>query len=230
MLKSKKKITKKELKQDKLVIWYFKVADQARKYQKELITSAIIAIVAVLLIFFLFIKPRQENAEIASTALGNICAFYDYQQYQMAMEGIPERNIIGLKGIVSDYGSTKAGQIAKIYLANSYLALGDYDNALKNYEDFGGSEKMFKVAAFIGKANVYEAKGQYAEAASGFEKAAAQAKDDIQAPEIYLSAAKNYGLSGNRKKAIELLEKIKLDYPNSVASKESDRYIAEYRD
>jgi tetratricopeptide (TPR) repeat protein len=230
MLKSKKKKKKKELKQDKLVTWYFEVVEQVQKYQRELITCVIIAIVAVSLIFFLFIKPRQENAEIASTALGNICAFYDYKQYQMAMEGIPERNIIGLKGIVSDYGSTKAGEIAKIYLGNSYLAMGDYDNALKNYEDFGGSEKMFKVAALIGKATVYEAKGQYAEAASEFEKAATQAKDDIQTPEIYLNAAKNYGLSGNRTKAVELLEKIKLDYPTSTASRESDRYIAEYRD
>jgi tetratricopeptide (TPR) repeat protein len=230
MLKSRKKITKKELKQDKLVTWYFKVSDQAQKYQKQITTGVISLIVVVLLVFFLFIKPNQENEELASTALGNISTFYDYKQFQMAMEGIPERNIIGLKSIVSEYGSTKAGEISKIYLGNCYFVMGDYDNALQNYDDFSGSEKIFKVAALVGKAAVYEAKGQYAEAGSEFEKAAAKAKDDIQSPEIYLNAARNYGLAGNKKKAVELIEKIKLNYPTSTASKESDRYLAEYQD
>jgi tetratricopeptide (TPR) repeat protein len=230
MLKSKKKITKKDLKQDKLVTWYFKVSEQAQRYQKQIITVLICLIVAVLLIFFLFIKPRQENQLLASTALGNISAFYDYKQYQMAMEGIPERNIIGLKRIVSDYGSTSAGEVAKIYLGNCYLAMGDYDNAFQNYNDFGGGEKMFKFAAQVGKAAVYEAKGQYAEAASEFEKAVTRDKDNVQAPDVYLSAAKNYALAGNKKKAVELIEKIKSDYPTSTAARESDRYLAEYQD
>ena len=230
MLKSRKKITKKELKQDKLVTWYFKVSEQAQKYQRQIITGVICLIVAVLLVFFLFIKPNQENDKLASTALGNISAFYDYKQYQMAMEGLPERNIIGLKRIVSDYGSTKAGEIAKIYLGNCYFAMGDYDNALQNYNDFGGKEKMFKVAALVGKATVYEAKGQNAEAATAFEEAATKDKDNVQVSEIYLNAAKNYALSGNKKKAVELIEKIKTDYPTSTVSRESDRYLAEYQD
>jgi len=229
MFKSRKKITKKELKHDKLVTWYFMVSDKAKQYQNQIITVVVALLVVALLVFFMFIKPNQEDEEIASTALGNISAFYDYKQYQMAVQGIPERNIIGLTKIVSDYGSTKAGQIAKIYLGNIYLAMGDYDNAFKNYDDFNGREKMFLVASIVGKASVYEAKGQYLEAATEFERAGNEDKDNLKAAEIFLSAAKNYALSGNKTKAVEMINKIKQDYATSTVARESDRYLAEYQ-
>ena len=230
MFKPRKKISKKELKHDKLVTWYFEVNDYVTKNQKAILTIGISVIVAALLLFFLFIKPHQENEQLASTALGNITGFYDYKQYQMAMEGIPERNVIGLKKIVEEYGGTKAGEIAKIYLGNCYLILKDFDNAFKCFDDFGGSDKMFKVSALAGKGSAYEGKKQYNEAAAEFEKAADKASDDLQTPENLMDAARNYNLAGNKKKALELVEKIKTDYPRSTYARDSDRYLAEFQD
>jgi tetratricopeptide (TPR) repeat protein len=181
-------------------------------------------------VFFLYIKPHQENEELASTALGNITGFYDYRQYQMAMEGIPERNVIGLKKIVEDYGSTEAGEMAKIYLGNCYLILKDYDNAFKCFDEFNGSGKLYKVSAISGKGTALEAKKQYAEAAAQFEKAADKASDDLQSPENLMNASRNYFLGGNKAKAIELIEKIKSDYPRSAYARDYDRYLAEYQD
>jgi len=230
MFKPRKKITKKELKQDKLVTWYFEINDYITKNQKLISTIGISILVLILLVFFLFIKPQKENEELASTALGNIIGFYDFRQYQLAMEGIPERNVIGLKKIVEEYGSTKAGEIAKIYLGNCYLVFKDYDNALKCFDDFDGSENLFKVSALAGKATVYEAKKQYNEAAETFEKAASKASNELQTPENLINAARNYNLAGNKQKAIELIEKVKNDYPQSVYARDCDRYIAEYQD
>jgi tetratricopeptide (TPR) repeat protein len=230
MFKPKKKISKKELKHDKLVTWYFEVNDYVTKNQKTILTIGISVVVAALLVFFLYIKPHQENEELASTALGNITGFYDYRQYQMAMEGVPERNVIGLKKIVEDYGSTEAGEIAKIYLGNCYLIVKDYDNALKCFDDFSGSEKIFKVSAIAGKGSAYEAKKQYNEAAVEFEKAADKASDDLQSPENLMDAARNYNLAGNKQKAVALIEKIKSDYPKSIYARDYERYLAEYQD
>jgi tetratricopeptide (TPR) repeat protein len=230
MFKPRKKISKKELKHDKLVTWYFEVNDYVTKNQKTILTIGISLLVLVLLVFFLYIKPHQENEELASTALGNITGFYDYRQYQMAMEGIPERNVIGLKKIVEDYGSTEAGEMAKIYLGNCYLILKDYDNAFKCFDEFNGSGKLYKVSAISGKGTALEAKKQYAEAAAQFEKAADKASDDLQSPENLMNASRNYFLGGNKAKAIELIEKIKSDYPRSAYARDYDRYLAEYQD
>lgn len=230
MLKPRKKISKKELKHDKLVTWYFEVNDYITRNQKTILTIGISLIAVVLIVLFLFIKPQKENEELASTALGNITGFYDYRQYQIAMDGIPERNVIGLKKIVEDYGNTEAGEIAKIYLGNCYFLLKDFDNALKCYEDFGGSEKIFKVSAIAGKAAVLEAKKQYQEAAAEFEKAADKASDELQTPENLVNAARNYSAAGNKQKAVELIEKIKTEYPLSTVARDYDKYIAEYQD
>jgi tetratricopeptide (TPR) repeat protein len=229
MLKPKKKITKKELKQDKLVTWYFKFSEWTSIYQKKITTGALILLGLILILYFVVIKPNQENKEIASTALANVMGFYDYRQYQIAMEGIPERNVIGLKSIVSEYGSTEPGEIAKVYLGNCYFLLKDYDNALKYYQEFSGSNKLYKVSALAGVASVYEVKKNYKEAADYFEKAAEKAADEIQTPENLFFAARNYNLANDKKKAVELLEKIKTNYPKSYYSKDIDRFIAEYQ-
>jgi tetratricopeptide (TPR) repeat protein len=228
MLKPKKKITKKELKQDKLVTWYFKLNEKFNQYSKKITTGALIFLGMLLVLYLLVIKPRQENSEIAANALANIIYFYDYQQYQTALQGVPERSVIGLKQIADEYGSTDAGEIAKIYLGNIYLVLKEYDNSMKYYEEYGGSNKMYNVAALSGIASVYEAKKQYNDAAIYFEKAADKSSDEIQIPENLFYAARNYNLAGNKKKAVDILEKIKTNYPKSFYVREIDKYIAEY--
>jgi tetratricopeptide (TPR) repeat protein len=229
MLKPKKKISRKELKQDKLVTWYFKISEKASLYQKKITTGALILLGLILALYFIIIKPAQENKEIASTALANIMGFYDYRQYQVAMEGIRERSVIGLKDIVEQYGSTESGEVAKVYLGNCYFIIKDYDNALKCFTDYNGGNKIYEVSALAGAASVYEAKSSFAEAAAYFEKAAVKASDEIQTPENLFFAARNYNLAGDKKKSVELLEKIKTTYPKSIYAKDIERYIAEYQ-
>ena len=68
---------------------------------------------------------------------------YDQGSYLEAIEGRPSQNIIGLKKIVEDYGSTENGETAKIYLANSYDMLGKPDEALKYYSDYDGDISIY---------------------------------------------------------------------------------------
>jgi tetratricopeptide (TPR) repeat protein len=228
MLKPKKKITKQELKQDKLVTWYFKVSEKFSQYQKQITTGAGILVGVLVLLYFVIIKPAQENKEISKTALSDIMYFYDAKQYDLAISGVPERNVVGLKQIVEEYGSTEAGETAKIYLGNIYFMKMDYQNAKKYFEDYSGKNDIYKVSALSGIASVYEAQKQNKEAAEYFEKAANKASSEILSPENLLNASRNYNLAGNKQKAIELLEKIKKEYPKSAYAKDVERYIAEY--
>ncbi len=44
--------------------------------------------------------------------------------------------------MINEYGSTKAGNLAKIYAGVSYANLGQYDKALSYLKDFSGKDAM----------------------------------------------------------------------------------------
>jgi tetratricopeptide (TPR) repeat protein len=224
MLKPKKKITKKELKEDKLVTTYFKATNYLYE-KKKLLFGAIGGLVAIVLIGLIIYSNRKAANEEANTAFANILAAYDQGVFQVAIDGVPNRNLKGFKQIVEEYGSTPVGELAKFYLANSYFALKDYDSALKYFEEYGGSNDLVAASCLAGVAAVYETKSQYKDAAEYFEKAGNKMKDALTTPEHYCNAARNYALAGDKSKALELYEKVKKDYPTSNPARDVDRFI-----
>lgn len=228
MLKPKKKITKKELKEDRLITTYVKATNYVSEH-KKLIMGLIGGIVGIVLIALIVYSSRKERSELATVALGNIVGAYDQGVYQIAIDGVPSRNLMGLKQIIEEYGGTRAGEQATFYLANCYFFLKDYDNAMKYYEEYGGSDELLKASSFAGIAAVNEVKGQYKEAASYYEEAASEVKDNLTTPGYLCSAARNYALAGEKEKALELYEKVKKDYPKSDHARDIDRYIAAVR-
>jgi len=142
-----------------------------------------------------------------------------------AIEGRQGTNIVGLKKIVSEYGSTENGEIAKIYLANSYQMLGNIEEAFKFYEDYGGSNKLFKATALSGEAGYYAYKKEYGKAADLYLSASRVSKENVLNPDYMLKAAINYIDAGNKEEAKDLLETIRKDYQTSTAFREVDKYL-----
>lgn len=227
MLKPKKKITKKDLKEDKLVSTYFKATEyfyQNKKYVSWGITGLVVLFIAGVIYF----NNRSANDEKATTALGEILRYYDKGEYQTAINGVPEKNVVGLKDIVDEYGGTHSGDLAKFFLANCYYSLGNYDEALKYFDDFGGSYSPLRASAVAGVASCYEAKGDNKRAAEYFERAASKSGDSQSSPEYLRNAARDYALSGKKERAIELLKKLKKEYPTSTYVRDADRMLAEF--
>src|SRR6266571_312785 len=123
MLKPKKKISRKEIKKDALITAYEQVTlyyDENKKYVSYALTGVVIVVVAILV----YLNNRRANNEKAAVELGKVFAIYDgavtnSQQYKVAIEGQPERGIMGLKAIVENYGGSESGQLARFYLANA---------------------------------------------------------------------------------------------------------------
>jgi TolA-binding protein len=78
-----------------------------------------------------------------------------------------------------------------------------------------------------GAASCYEAKGDSKRAAEYFERAASRAGDTQLSPEYLRNAARDYALSGKKERAIELLKKLKKEYPTSTYGRDADRMLAE---
>ena len=225
MLTKKKKISKKVIKEDKLVTTYYKTLEFIDEYKRQIyIYGGIILVVAVAA--YWYINQRAKNNEAANNELAQVLDYYSRGSYQEAIDGVPASNIVGLKKIVEDYGNTENGEAAKIFLADSYAALGKMDDAYKYYNDYDGSNKMFKATAYAGKASYYEYKKEYLKAADAFNEAVHVSKDNSENASYLLNASVDYIKAGENEKAKGLLDKIKEDYNTSMAAREVDRYMA----
>jgi tetratricopeptide (TPR) repeat protein len=142
---------------------------------------------------------RKEDNSAAGLQLSRVLSIYDSGSYLEAIEGRQGTNIIGLKKIVEDYSGTENGEIAKIYLANSYCFLGKLDDAVKYYEDYSGSNDIFKATALSGEAGYYASKNEYEKAADLYRQASLVSEENVLNSEYMLQAGIN-SRQGIRKK------------------------------
>ena len=230
MLKARKKITHKEIKQDKLVTGYFQTKDWLSKEENKKKIYISVGILAVVIIaFFLYTTNRKAKSDEAETKLSNVISLYEAGKYQEAIKGDPASNITGLNDIVNNYGSTESGKTAKFYMANCYYNLKDYDNALRLFEDYNGSNDIIKASCLSGVGAVYEAKGDLKKAAEYFEKASKINKNIIINQENLFYAIRAYAESGDKENAKRLYSTLKNDYPKSRYITEIKRYESEFK-
>jgi tetratricopeptide (TPR) repeat protein len=184
-----------------------------------------ILIVVVFAVIY-YVNHKKEVNEQAGLALSRVIDSYDKGSYLEAIEGKAGTDVIGLKKIVEDYDGTENGEMAKIYLANSYNRLGKFDEAFKYYKSYSGDIPLLKAASLAGQAGYYAYKNEFEKAGDLFRDAAHVNKYNVENPDYMLKAAINYINAGQKENAKELLLTIKNDYKTSSASRDADRYLA----
>lgn len=230
MLKARKRIKHKELKQDKLVTSYFKVRtwfDNPENKRKLGIAAGIVAVLIIAV--FLYISNRKAKNEEAETKLSAILTLYQQGKYNEAVNGDAAAGIIGLNEIVANYGRTEAGQTARFFLANCQYNLKDYDNALKNYEDYSGSNDILESSCISGMGAIYEAKGDLKKAGEYYEKAAKVSKELVTNQENLFYAVRVYTQLGDKENANRVYKQLKEDYPKSKYVNDAKRYEVEFK-
>jgi len=226
VLEKKKKITKKEIKQDTLVTTYYKVYNFFLEHQaKILIALAAVALIVVSIV--IYSNKRSSDNLTAANLLAKVIPLYDAGQYQQAIEGIKAQNIVGLKSIVENYGSTEQGETAKIYLANCYLFLNKIDSAYEMFKDYDGSNPLFKAASLAGQAAYYETKKEYEKAVDAYKDAAKISKENPLNADYLLKAGINLLRLNKKSEAKTIFELIKKDYKNYPEAREVERYIVQ---
>lgn len=224
MLTKKKKITRKEIKEDKLVTTYYKTVGffNENKSKIYLYTGIVVGVIA--LVFF-YLNYKHQNNLKASDELAKVMDLYENGAYQEAIDGRPNANIKGLKAIVEEYGSTETGEIAKIYLANSYNMLGKSEEAYNYYDDYSGDNKLFKASALAGEASYHESKKEYIKAANTYKEAAFTDKSNPMNSDYLLKAGINYMNAGENENASEMFETVRDEYKTSMAAREVNKYL-----
>lgn len=226
MLSARKKITKKEIKEDKLVSTYYKFYNFFMENQAKFLIG--LGVIAVIVVAFILINNKKKNDNIAAAnLLSKVVPLYESGSMKEAIEGIKAQNIIGLKQIVDQYGSSEQGETAKIYLANAYNVIGNLDKALEYYEDYSGSNEILKATALAGKAGILQSKKEYEKASDLFLDAAHVTKTNPSNAEYTLKAGICLLQAGKKEEAKKLFESIKKDYKNFSPYLEIDKYITQ---
>lgn len=226
MIGKKKKLTKKELQEDKLVTSFYKSQEFFEEH-KQKIVIAVSAVAVIILAITWYFNKRAEDNMYAAEKLSQIIKSYEQGQFQKAIDGEPGTQLVGLKNLVENYGSTEQGELAKIYLANSYYSLGNYEEALRYFSEYSGSSRLHQSTAYAGIAACYENKSDYENAAEYYEMASKTYDLQSQTADFLLNASINYLKIGDNDQAKTLLEKIKNEYSSSAAAREVEKYLSQ---
>ncbi len=224
MSAKKKHYTKKEIKEDPLVTYFYEVREFWEKYQKQILIG-VSALVVLVVVIILFKNKAENNRRAASAKLAAVVENYNLFDFNKALYGDSLHAKDGFIKIVEDYGSTEPGEIAKLFAGNSFYALTKYDEANKYYGDCGLSYPLFSAASVAGQAACYEAKGASADAAQFYEIAEKESKYNPNNAEYLLKSAINYIDAGKYDRAEELLMKLKSEYSKEKPAREADRYL-----
>ncbi len=209
MLRPRKRITKKQLKEDKLVTFYFKATSWIERNSKY-IYMGLGAVVLVVLLLYVNARSKRTSESNASVELLRATRAYESGNYQNA--------ITQLSNLVENYGGTRSGTLSLLYLANSFYQTGDIENAKKNYQkfasEFSGDEHLL-ASAIGGVAACLEQEKKYLEAAEQYERIVRKYPKTVQAPYFLLRAGRCFALADDTSKAREQYEKIVKEYPNA---------------
>lgn len=186
MLKPQKKISKKELKEDKFV----KTMMETRAYIEEnsknvtIITAVILIVIVSALIYNYY---HAQTLEKSSTLLGE--AQIEYQNMSLAKA---EKLLVRL---LDEYSGSNAAAQGNFLLGNIYYQQNKNELAKESYmefiESYSGSE-ILTASGYAGYAACLERENNYTEAAEYYMKARNSNKDFIEAADYLYLAALNY--------------------------------------
>ncbi len=224
MLKPPKQVSRRqELREDKVVTAYARTITMAEQNRGALIAAG----VGIVVIFFgvlgwTYYQSNQGDA--ANEALGEVLPLYEAGSFQESLDGTP--NAPGLLAIADEYGATDAGNLARFYAASALFQLGRYDEAEEYFEDYDGGEDILGASAIAGQAAVAEQRGDNAEAARLYQRAARSYESAATAPGYYMDAARNFEQAGDIAAARAAYEEIAEEYPDASQAANVPAYTA----
>ncbi len=214
MLQPRKKLKRREIKEDPLVTAYGNVQRWFQVHGK-IVNVITLVVVAVGVITLLMARSKRQAEYKADAKLGVIEQYYHFGQYDKAITDLTE--------IVTTFSGTHAAGKAVFFLASAHFATNDFDNAERYYrmylDDYGQID-MFSSSSLAGIAACLDNRHNPTEAAQYYEKAAKEFPTLFEAPFQLKNAARCYIQSGQTEKARELFKLIADDYKDSPVAKE----------
>ena len=196
------------------------------KYKNQIIgcVAALVLIVAgVILWKSYYSAPRQEKA---STEISKAQELFGYQEYETALNGDSLGTVKGFLQIANEYGSTDAGNLAKLYAGLCYAQMGQWQKAADYLKQFDTkNDQMISPAAEAALGNALAHLEKLDEAVKHLTKAAEMADNNTESPIFLIQAGEILESQGKKAEALKLYKQVKEKYFQSAQYQSIDAYI-----
>jgi tetratricopeptide (TPR) repeat protein len=225
---AKQLVKKQTVKKEDVLIDVANVGHEAQdffeKYKKP-ITYGGIALLVLILGTVAWKYYVGSNNTKALSAMWRAEQMFEKDSFALALNN-PGGGYEGFQGIISKYGSTPAGNMARYYAGVSYLNLGKFDDAIKYLEDFSPAGSISPTMKYGALGDAYSEKKDMAKALKYYKEAGTSGGiDELKA--LYL---KRYAMLNEVQKdfssALDAYKEIKDKYSTTTEGRDIDKYIA----
>ena len=188
------------------------------------IAVAFFVAVAGYFVYQTFVKiPAEKNAAVA---MQQAQVQFERDSFALALTN-PGNGGLGFLDIISEYGSTKAGNLANYYAAVSYLNLQEPAAALDYIGSFDADGKLLPAMKYGVMGDAQSELDQMDKAAASYQDAVDAAGDNFLTAGYYLNKLALLQLhQGKDAEALASFKRLKTDFGNSPEAAGADKYIS----
>jgi len=223
MLKARKRITKKQIKQDKFVTYYFKTVDFVKQHSSK-VTLGLVALAAIILLVIFFARSKKFAEINASEQFARANA-------EIARGELQQSTDI-LLNMIDNYSGTNSASKGVYLLAYTYFQKGEYENALtyfKKYLDDYANDPILTSASYSGMGACLEQQGKFFDAAQSYEKGSKKFADHFNAPQQLMDAGRCYTIENQIADARNCYEMVIEKYPDSGFKNDAELFLAKIK-
>jgi TolA-binding protein len=217
--KPKGHLTKKELKQDKLVQFAYK-AEQFYLNNQKWVLGVAFGILAVVVVGVLIHRSVKSGRMQQSYQLTMAKMSYGMGQLDDAKNEFEQ--------LVSAFGSSAAGGEARYFLGRIAFEQGNYSQAIDEFtrcrKEYSLDDKL-ECATLAGLAASYESIGKKEDAAKTYGEVADSYPQNAYSAQALMEASRIYLDLNQNDKAIEVLKRLREEYPESVWASQAKRQL-----
>ncbi|HSC53048.1 MAG TPA: tetratricopeptide repeat protein [Phnomibacter sp.] len=170
----------------------------------------------------LYAEPQELKA---ADAIWHAQQYFQQDSLKLALNG--DGQFQGFEKVASNYGSTKAGNLAKFYAGVCALRLGDFKKAEGYLKDFSTDSKEVQTIAYARLADTYAELGKKEEAVKMYAKAGQNyPEQEALSAENLFRAGLLSEILGKNDEAIKYYKEIKAKYPRTDRGYQIDKYLA----
>ena len=186
------------------------------------ISVAIILVAAGWLLYKnMILKPKEERA---SEAMFKAEEYFRNDSLAVALNGDGQNK--GFLNVIKNFDGTKAANLAHFYAGVIYLKTHDFNNAVKQLQEFDTDSKQIQMVAYGRLADAYSELGKKDEAVDYYKKAGKEfTADQFNSSEFLFRAGYLLESMGKNKEAIDVYKEIKEKYPKTEKGFSIDKYI-----
>jgi TolA-binding protein len=191
---------------------------------RNLLLSILAVVVLAVVGAFGFYTWRNQQDSKAQASMFRAVNNWEADSLNKAVKG--DGKAPGLTTVASEYGSTKAGNLANFYAGVAALKQGRYKEALDDLEDFSSDDYLVQSRAYSLMGDAQLELNKPKEAADLYAKAADHNANEFFSPAYLMKEGTARELAKDTEGALKAYDRIITEYPTAQEVGEARQYKA----